>query len=119
MRTTRSVVQAAVIVLSLGAFAYAQDPESSSRGVARLSLINGDVSIRRGDSGDFVAAALNAPLVVGDRVLTGPNSYAEVQFDGANIIRLSSDAEVRLAEMEQRRYQIQLAHGLATFRVER
>ena len=97
--------------------ADAPDPDSASRGVARISVMNGDVSVRRGDNGDFVAAALNAPLVVGDRVLTGPNSRAEVQFDFANMIRIASDTEIRLSELADRHYQIQLAHGVATFRV--
>jgi hypothetical protein len=87
------------------------------RGVARISLLNGDVSIRRGDSGDLVAAALNSPLVVQDRVLTGPGSRTEIQFDWASFLRLFSNAEVRLAELEYRRYLIQLARGTVTFRV--
>ncbi len=93
------------------------DPDSVNRGVARLSMMNGDVSIRRGDSGEFVAAAMNAPLVAGDRVLTGPNSRAEVQFDWANVIRIAENSEIRLADLADRRYQIQIAHGMATFRV--
>jgi len=120
----------AVVSLSLAAFGQQQpppqpdqqqddsfDPDSVNRGVARLSMMNGDVSIRRGDSGDFVAGAMNAPLVIGDRVLTGPNSRAEVQFDFANIIRIAADSEIRLSELSDRRYQIQIAHGMATFRV--
>src|SRR5689334_13895770 len=59
----------------------APDPDSVNRGAARISVMSGDVSVRRGDNGDYVAAGVNAPLVVGDRVLTGRNSRAEVQFD--------------------------------------
>src|SRR5690242_15800566 len=59
----------------------APDPDAANHGTARISIMNGDVSVRRGDNGDFVAASVNAPLVVGDRVLTGPNSISEVQFD--------------------------------------
>lgn len=87
------------------------------RGVARISVINGDVSVRRGDSGDWTAAAINAPLLTQDRLLTGPGSRAEMQFDYANMIRLASDSEVRLADLENRRYIIQIARGLVTFRV--
>lgn len=93
------------------------DPDAVNRGVARISIMSGDVSVRRGDSGDYVAAALNAPLVVGDRIITGPNSRAEVQFDWANMIRMGSDAEIRLAELADRRYMIQVARGLVTYRV--
>ena len=97
--------------------ARAQDPDDLKRGVARVSLINGDVSVRRGDSGDWVAAALNAPLMSEDRVVTGPNSRAEVQFDQANFLRVGADAEVRMAQIEDRRYQAQIARGTVTFRV--
>ncbi|HVX66877.1 MAG TPA: DUF6600 domain-containing protein [Bryobacteraceae bacterium] len=114
MKRTWVMWMAAGILLS--GCAWAQD-EETGRGVARISLLNGDVSVRRGDSGDWVAAAINAPLVVSDHVLTGTGSRAEVQFDYANFLRLSSDAEIRLAELENNRYQIQISRGTITFRV--
>src|SRR5579863_8754725 len=58
------------------------------RAVARISILNGDVSVRRGDSGDVVAAALNAPLMADDRLLTSSSSRAEVQLDASNMIRI-------------------------------
>jgi hypothetical protein len=91
--------------------------EMPEHGVARVSLINGDVSVRRGDSDEVVAAALNAPLVAPDRVMTGDGSRAEIQFDSSNMIRLAPFAEVRLAELEYNRYQIQIARGTVMFRV--
>src|ERR1017187_5990035 len=48
----------------------AQDPDDLKRGVARISLMNGDVSVRRGDSGEWVAGVINAPLLTDDRVAT-------------------------------------------------
>ena len=85
--------------------------------MARISLTNGDVSVKRGDSGEMTAAALNAPLVVNDRVFTGPNSRAELQFDYSNMVRMAANTEVRLAQIEQRKFVVQLARGLVTFRV--
>ncbi len=108
-----------MLILSLGGFAFAADEDEPGRGVARVSLISGDVSVRRGDSGDWVAAAVNAPLVADDQVVTGDGSRAEVQFDSANVIRLSSDAEIHLAELENQRYTVQVARGLVTFSVVR
>src|SRR5579871_4714504 len=61
--------------------------DAPDRGVARISYMTGNVSVRRGDSGDLVAAAVNVPLTIGDRVVTG-EGRAEVQFDAANLIRL-------------------------------
>ena len=97
--------------------ARAQDPDDSKRGVARLSLVDGDVSVQRGDSGDWVAASVNAPVVTNDRISTGPNSRTEVQFDAANVLRIGSDAEVSLTQLDYSRYQMALARGTATFRV--
>jgi ferric-dicitrate binding protein FerR (iron transport regulator) len=94
-----------------------QPADDASRGVARISFINGDVSVRRGDSGEIVAAAINAPLVLQDSLLTGSGATAEIQFDSANMIRLGQNSEVRLTELAYQRAQIQVATGTATFRV--
>src|ERR1022692_3492897 len=99
------------LLLAVGAAipARAQDPEDLKQGVARISLMNGEVSVRRGDSGEWVAGVINAPLLTEDRVSTGPNSRAEIQFDGANILRIGGNAEVRLADLEYNRFQVELA----------
>jgi hypothetical protein len=93
----------------------AAQSEEPGKGVARISLIQGDVSVRRGDSGDWVAAAINAPLLAEDRVLTGAASRAEVQFDYYHRIRLAADSEIRLTQLEYRLYQIQVVRGTVTF----
>jgi hypothetical protein len=86
------------------------------RAVARISVLNGDVSVRRGDSGDVVAAALNAPVMADDRLLTGSSARAEVQLDSSNMIRIGPNAEVRFTAMDMRSFQIQIAAGTVTFR---
>lgn len=93
------------------------DPEDGQHGVARVSLLNGDVSVRRGDSGDYVAAAINAPLLSQDAVQTGSGSRAEVQFDTANRVRVSGDTEIRFAELTAEHCQVQIARGTLTFAV--
>jgi hypothetical protein len=105
-----------VAVGALATLAWAEE-EGPGRGVARISVISGDVSVRRGDAGEWIAAAINAPLVVQDRLVCGPQSRAELQFDYANMIRLDENSEVRLSELEYQRYQLQIARGTATFRV--
>ena len=115
------VARLLIVATGVACMAWGQDQpdqeESPGRGVARISLMNGDVSVRRGDSGETVAAALNAPLVVEDQLLTGADSRAEVQFDWANMVRLAPMSEVRFAELENQRYQLQVARGMVTFRV--
>src|SRR3984893_4969813 len=68
-------------------------------GVARISLIQGDVSVQRGDTGDWAAAALNQPLVGGDRISTGDSSQAELQLDHSNILRLGNNAHAKIATL--------------------
>jgi hypothetical protein len=87
------------------------------QGVARISLINGDVSVRHGESGEVTAGAMNAPLMVQDRILTASSSRAEVQFDAANLVRVAANSEVRIADLQYGRAQIQLAIGTITLRV--
>lgn len=97
--------------------ARAQDPDDLQRGVARISLMNGEVSVRRGDTADWVAGVINAPLLTDDRVATGPNSRTEVQFDSSNLLRLGANAELRLTQLENNRFQMELARGMVTYRV--
>lgn len=94
-----------------------QDEDGPGRGVARISLMNGEVSVKRGDTGDLVAAAINAPLMVSDRILTAAGARAELQFDSANLLRMAGNSEVRLSELEWQRYMIQIAGGTVMFRV--
>jgi hypothetical protein len=92
----------------------APDP---GHGVARISVLNGEVSVKRGDSGDMVAAATNAPMQPQDHLLTGPESRAEIQFDNANMLRIGSSSDIRIAGMDNGTYQIQVGIGTVTFRV--
>ncbi len=97
--------------------ARAQDPDDARRGVARISLINGELSVQRGDSGEWVAATVNAPVITGDRISTSPNSRAEIQFDSGNILRMGGDAEMAMSQLEYNRYQMALGRGTVTYRV--
>ena len=92
-------------------------PATTDQGVARVSLIHGDISTQRGDSGDWSAAALNQPLMTGDKVSTGDNARTEVQLDFANTLRLSSNTKANVANLTKKNIQIQLGEGLATYTV--
>src|ERR1700726_286232 len=72
-------------------------PAQTNQGVGRISMIHGDGSTQRGDSGDWSAAVLNQPLLNGDKVSTGAGGRAEVQLDFANILRLGSNAQASIA----------------------
>jgi FecR protein len=116
-RNFRLLVLAGAALLAAGGArpARAQDPDDQTRGVARISLMDGEVSVKRGDTSDWVAGVINAPLLSTDRISTSPNSRAEVQFDSANLMRLGGNAEANLATIEYGRYQVELAHGTLTY----
>ena len=90
---------------------------SSANGVARVSMIHGDVSTRRGDSGEWSAAQLNAPLMAGDSVSTGDKSRVELQLDYANVFRLAEHTQANITNLTQSKIQIQMGHGMANYTV--
>ncbi len=90
---------------------------SSNNGVARVSLIHGDVSTRRGDAGEWSAAQLNAPLMAGDSVSTGDKSRVELQLDYANIFRLAEHTQANVTNLTRSQIQIQMGHGMANYTV--
>jgi len=94
-----------------------EGPAKTDQGVGRVSMIHGDVSTQRGDSGDWSAAVLNQPVLGGDKVSTGAGGRAEVQLDFANILRLGSNAQANISTFTKDHIQIQLSQGLANYSV--
>ncbi|HET7841021.1 MAG TPA: FecR family protein, partial [Terriglobia bacterium] len=121
MKTKRILPALLILVLTFAlapSLATAQEQQDQpdqqsqpSTGAARVSLINGEVSTQRGDSGDWVSTTVNAPLVPGDRISTGAGSRAEVQLDYANVLRLDQNSEAKIADLTRSRIQVQLAQG--------
>lgn len=80
-------------------------------GVANVSVANGDVTVVRADSGEQVAAMVNAPVLPGDYVATGSNAEAEVQFDGISMLRFAPNTQVRFIRLDPGAREMQLASG--------
>jgi len=87
-------------------------PAQTDQGVARISLMHGDVSTQRGDSGDWSAATLNQPVMTGDKVSTAEGGRAEVQLDFANTLRLGPNSTANVANLTHKNIQIQLSQGI-------
>jgi hypothetical protein len=92
-----------------------EEPAKGELGVARISLIHGDVSTRRGDSGDWSAATLNQPVMGGDKISTGDGARTELELDFANIFRLGPNSKANIATFTHKDIQIQLSQGLADY----
>ncbi len=114
-RTWTSWLFAALLMwVPPGAFAQSSD-SGPALGVARISLINGDVTTQRGGDGDWVKAGVNTPLIEGDTIQTGPGSRAEVQLDYSNLIRLDGATEVEVSELANRKFRVRLIEGRITY----
>jgi hypothetical protein len=89
--------------------------EGPAPDVARISLIKGDVSTQRGDTGDWAVTTINAPVVRGDQVATGEGARTEIQLDYADLLRLAARSQVKIADLSRTRIQIQVAQGYANY----
>ena len=115
MKHTNRILPVIAVALLLPTSTGWAQQNGPALGVARVSLANGDVTLRRGESGDWMQAQVNSPLVEGDSIAAGAGSRAEVQLDYSNLLRLGPDTEVHMANLENRRYRVQVERGVVTY----
>ena len=84
----------------------------TSLGVARVSVADGDVSVRR-PSGDQEQAQAGMALVGDDLLITGADSRAEVQLERGNFLRLGPSSELKIGDLGNRSFRVELLRGLA------
>ena len=89
--------------------AQAQDQDPPSR-VARISVVNGNVSLEPAGVDTFSQAELNFPLTAGDRVYADNQSQSELQTSGL-ALRLGNGADVTLSTLTDQVAQFGLAQG--------
>jgi hypothetical protein len=89
------------------------DPPSR---VARLSFVDGSVSMQPGGSGDWGAAAQNRPVTIGDKIWSDKDSRAELQAGQASI-HLGSMTALSFLNLDENIIQMRLAEGSINFRV--
>lgn len=108
-----------IIVLLLGVAALllagtaSADPPAR---VARLGYASGDVSFSPAGEDGWLLAAMNRPLVAGDRLWTDADARSELQI-GSATIRVSSDTGLTLLNLDDRIAQLQLTQGTLNVRV--
>ncbi len=108
-------LSAALLLLAVAGPAPVRADDES--GVARISTLSGTVTMQRADSGDTVAAAINAPVSVGDYISTGQESRTEVQLDAANFVRVGSSTQLRFTSLDPSDSTLQVAQGTVEMRV--
>ena len=108
---TKSLVAGLLLVAGAG---FAQDDPPSR--VARLNLLNGQVSFQPASVDDWTAATLNYPLTTGDHLYSDQGSRAEMRI-GPNAIRLSSQTNFGFLNLDDRTVQMRLTEGSVNIRV--
>jgi hypothetical protein len=85
--------------------------------VARISAVAGNVDVRRADSNQSYAAVTNAPVDVGDYIETQDGARSEVQFDGATVLRVAPQTQLRFTHLTPDDHELQLAQGTVELRL--
>jgi len=95
--------------------ASADEGDPPSR-VARISFLDGNVSLQPSGTEDWAAAAKNRPVTVGDKLWTDQNSRAELQAGEASL-HLGSMTALSFLNLDENILQARLAEGAINFRV--
>ena len=117
----RRVLAIALLCTSLGALHAQATANDDSAGppsrVARLSYIAGDLGfLAAGAQDDWVDASVNRPLTTGDRLSSGHDGRAELEFGGA-VLRMNDRTDVALLDLNEKMAQVELSQGTLSLSV--
>ena len=87
--------------------------------VLRVSLVKGEVSLKRAGGQEWARARLNTPLVEGDLLATGRDSRLEIQADARNFLRVGPDSVLKIVTLRDEGIALSLSEGTATLRLSR
>jgi hypothetical protein len=107
-----AIISLAAVVSAFGV-TYVEDdtqPEVRDR-VARISVMQGDVQIKRADSDEWESATANLPLVEGDQIATGEKARLEIQFENDKFARIDENSLVRIANLTDAGIALSLSQG--------
>ncbi|HXQ70872.1 MAG TPA: DUF6600 domain-containing protein, partial [Pyrinomonadaceae bacterium] len=85
--------------------------------VVRISLITGEVNLRRRANQDWERARLNYPLVEGDTVSTDKDSRMEIQVDARNFVRLAPNSALRIVTLRDEGVALSVLEGTVVVRL--
>ena len=102
------------VLMSASAGALADPPAR----VARLAYVSGAVSFAPAGDNVWENAALNRPLIPGDRLWVEPGARDEIQLNGA-ALRMAGGTLVTLLDNDDRATQLQLSQGRLNVHVRR
>ncbi len=110
MRREISLIVAVFGWLGLAANGYAGEYAR----IARLSFVEGHVSFMHPNEVDWASVSVNLPLQAGDRIYTGSDGRAEIEFDEGSVLRLAEKTDVELVALGEDRIRLRVLVGLCT-----
>jgi hypothetical protein len=114
-----TIVFTATTVTARVADDYVNDYREITARVARISLLRGNVSLRRAGNDAWEEATINLPLVEGDRLATARDARLEIQIDARNFVRVGKDSVLQVVTLRDEGIALSLAEGTATLRLAR
>jgi hypothetical protein len=87
--------------------------------VARLRMVDGDVSFLRAGVTEWAPAVENLPLLEGDQLYVAAGSRAEIQLSSGSFIKLLEETTITIAELSDAVSQFEITSGEAVFNLDR
>lgn len=105
------------LLLSSALPLHARADDAPVHRAARLSFLQGDVTVDHLDNTAGDPAQINMPLAEGARVSTGEDGQAEVEFEDGSVVRVTPNSSLGLSALsidpaENFHTQLTLLHGL-------
>jgi hypothetical protein len=116
-RKISSTSIAVLCLLIAGASLPARADDAPPHRAARLSYLQGSVTVEHIDNTGTDPAQLNMPLAEGLRIRTGDDGQAEVEFEDGSLVRITPNTALALSSLTldsdgNYRTQVALLHGL-------
>ena len=92
---------------------FPPDSVAGPLGAMRVNLVQGDVQVKIADTGEWVPASVNMPLVEGDELWVPEGSRAALQTTSGDYVRLDEGTALQILRMDLDSYQFHLAEGRA------
>ena len=106
---------ALLLSLAVSGISLADDSDPAGR-LARLALVQGQVSIEPAGLNDWAAADLNRPITSGDRLWSDADSRAELSI-GSAVVRLASATAFSFLNLDEHSAQMQVTAGTVSVHV--
>jgi hypothetical protein len=102
-----------VLVLGMTGLVAGAEPWEYFR-IARLSYLTGHASFQHSGEVDWSAASINMALQPADRLYTGEDGRAEIEFDDGSVVYLAEKTDLEILSLKENLIQVRVLTGLLT-----